>query len=121
MILKIDPKFIEYFKDIKQVFFYLTDECNLRCTHCLYKPNLVFQNKEREISLETAQALASDFRELGASKLTIIGGEPTLYGVSQNREPLLHLINTVKNLGYEYVRIDTNGIFDNTLLFKQSE
>ncbi len=118
MIFDLDPRFKEYFKNIKQVFLYLTDECNLRCTHCLYKPNLTFQLKEKEINLEKAQALISVFRELGASKLTIMGGEPTQYGVSRNWEPLLRLINTAKDIGYEYVRIDTNGIFNGTLLYK---
>lgn len=118
MIFEIDQKFIEYFRNIKQVFLYLTDECNLRCTYCLYKPNLAFQLKEKEISLENAQALISDFRDLGASKLTIMGGEPTRYGTSQKWEPLLRLINTAKDLGYEYVRIDTNGTFDSKLLFR---
>ena len=101
---------------MKQVFLYVTNECNLRCRHCLYKPDLAFHLKEKEIDLRTASALLSDFSELGASKLTIMGGEPTLYGRSQHYKPLLTLINEAKKLGYEYVRIDTNGIFENKLL-----
>jgi MoaA/NifB/PqqE/SkfB family radical SAM enzyme len=45
-----------------------------------------------------------------------MGGEPTLYGRSQHYKPLLTLINEAKKSGYEYVRIDTNGIFENKLL-----
>jgi len=110
---------MEYFKDLKQIFLYLTDECSLRCSYCLYKPNLAFHLKEKEIPLETAIKLISDFREIGASKLTIMGGEPTLYGVSQEWKPLLELIATSKTLGYEYVRIDTNGMFESSLLHKK--
>jgi len=73
MYFEIDPRFKEYFKNLKQVFLYITDECNLRCIHCLYKPDLAFHLKEKEIDLETALALISDFREMGASKLTIMG------------------------------------------------
>jgi MoaA/NifB/PqqE/SkfB family radical SAM enzyme len=70
--------------------------------------------------LKTALALISDFREMGACKLTIEGGEPTLYGASQNHLPLLTLINEAKKLGYEYVRISTNGTFDSNLLSETS-
>jgi MoaA/NifB/PqqE/SkfB family radical SAM enzyme len=75
--------------------------------------------KEKEIPLETVLALISDFKEMGASKLTIMGGEPTLYGISQNHIPLLKVINEAKKIGYEYVRIDTNGQFDSKLLMEQ--
>lgn len=101
------------------MFLYITDECNLRCIHCLYKPDLIFHLKEKEIELNTALALVSDFREMGVSKLTIMGGEPTLYGVSQKWKPLLEVISKAKNFGYEYIRIDTNGQFDEKLLEKE--
>jgi MoaA/NifB/PqqE/SkfB family radical SAM enzyme len=45
-----------------------------------------------------------------------MGGEPTVYGLSQNHKPLLALINEAKKMEYEYVRIDTNGIFESKLL-----
>jgi MoaA/NifB/PqqE/SkfB family radical SAM enzyme len=120
MYFDVDPEFEEYFCGrLKQVFLYLTDECNLRCKYCLYKPNLTFHLKEKEIPLETAIRLISDFKELGASKLTIMGGEPTLYGISQQWKPLLKLIEESKVLGYEYVRIDTNSMFKNSLLYEK--
>lgn len=64
MYFEIDPKFRDYFeKRLQQVFLYITDECNLRCIHCLYKPHLIFHLKKKEIELETALALISDFKE----------------------------------------------------------
>ncbi len=119
MYFEIDARFVEYFKNIKQVFLYVVDECNLKCVHCLYKPDLTFHLKEKEIELKTALGLISDLREMGASKLTVMGGEPTLYGLSQNWEPLLILIEKAKLLGYEYVRMDTNGQFNEKLLLKE--
>jgi len=119
MNFEIDPRFREYFKNLKQVFLYITHECNLRCVHCLYKPDLTFHLKEKEIEVEAALAFISDFREMGASKLTIMGGEPTLYGVDQEWKPLLKVISEARNLGYEYIRIDTNGQFDEKLLEKE--
>ena len=117
--LIIDHNFKENFRNLKQVFLYITDQCNLRCEHCLYKPNLMFQLRNREIKLETALKLISTFREMGACKLTIMGGEPTMYGNTDGHEPLLKLISEAKSLGYEYIRIDTNGLFDDSLLSKE--
>ena len=83
----VDTRFREHFRGLQQVFLYVTDECNLRCIHCLYRPNVAFHLKEKEIEPETARALVSAFGELGARKLTILGGEPTLYGTEANRTP----------------------------------
>ena len=118
MYFDIDPKFRSHFRNLKQVFLYITDECNLRCEQCLYKPNLVFHIGNKEIPQETVEALISDFREMGALKLSILGGEPTLYGVDQDNEPLKAVISKAQNLGYEYVRLDTNGQFEENLFDK---
>lgn len=116
MHCEIDQEFMNHFRNLQQVFLYITDECNLRCAQCLYKPNLTFHLKESEIELEKAITLISDFREMGASKLSLLGGEPTLYGARESNQPLLMLINEAKELGYEYLRISTNGIFNSDLL-----
>ncbi len=117
MNYKMDQKFQDFFQDnLKQVFLYLIDDCNLRCVQCLYKLDICFQVEKKEIAFEDAVKLISDFRELGAVKLTLMGGEPTLYGKKDGNKQLLELIKKSKELGYEYVRIDTNGQFDSELL-----
>ena len=116
MYFDIDPEFQSFFRDLKQVFLYIIDDCNLSCIQCLYKANLTFQLKSKVIEVDDAVKLASDFHEMGASKLTIMGGEPTLYGQSEKWKPLCELIRAAKNIGYEYVRIDTNGQFPKELL-----
>lgn len=119
MNYKMDQKFKDFFQDnLKQVFLYLIDDCNLRCVQCLYKLDICFQVEKKEIAFEDAVKLISDFRELGAVKLTLMGGEPTLYGKKDGNKQLLELIKKSKELGYEYVRIDTNGQFDSELLEK---
>lgn len=115
MHFRIDERFRNHFRNLKQVFLYITDECNLACVQCIYKPSITFQI-EKAIRLETVLGLLSDCRDLGASKLTILGGEPTLYGSRENHQPLLTVISEAKVLGYEYVRIDTNGQFPASLL-----
>jgi len=118
MNFKIDQQIKDYFGDnLRQVFMYLIDSCNLNCTQCLYKLDMSFQVEKKEIALEDAIKLISDFREMGAIKLTLMGGEPTLYGIKENNKPLLELIKKAKELGY-YTRIDTNGMFNSELLEK---
>jgi molybdenum cofactor biosynthesis enzyme MoaA len=115
MKFQIDPLFRDHFRNLKQVFLYVTDQCNLYCEQCIYKPNITFHD-QRQIPLDTAIDLIMDFHELGARKLTILGGEPTLYGAAEGWKPLLKLIEAAKTIGYEYVRIDTNGQFSPSLL-----
>lgn len=113
MNYKMDKKFIEYYgTNLRQVFLYLIDKCNLNCVQCLYKLDIGFQVEKNEIAFEDAVKLISDFKEMGAKKLTLMGGEPTLY------KSLPELIKKSKELGYEYVRIDTNGQFNSNLLEK---
>lgn len=114
----VDEKFNDYFKNIKQVFLYIIDECNLDCIQCLYKPNNYFYLKNKEINYDTAKNLLLHMCSLGAMKLTIMGGEPTLYGRDQQWRPLLGLIRYSKEIGYDYVRIDTNGTFDSKILYE---
>jgi len=59
--------------------------------------------------LNEALSLLRTFKKLGASKVTFLGGEPTLYGHREKNKPLLDLICATKNMGFEYVRLDTNG------------
>lgn len=107
----VEQKFRETFEGkIGQVFLYLTDTCNLSCIQCLYKTELTFQLKQREIPFAEALGLMQNMYALGARKITFMGGEPTLY-----RE-LPQLIVEAKAIGYTYVRMDTNGMFAESLL-----
>src|ERR1700720_2163372 len=87
----MDPEFESHFKNLHQVFMYITDRCNLECEQCIYKPSIShFINEEIEFS--TALELLRNFRSIGASKVTFLGGEPTLYGHRKLGRPLLDLI-----------------------------
>ena len=101
-------------KKVKQVFVYLTSRCQLRCRQCLYKPLLC--DKAADISFTTLISLLSDFRRYGAYKVSFLGGEPTLYEDNETHMGFGHVIQAVKSLGYRYVRVDTNGQFDNSFL-----
>jgi molybdenum cofactor biosynthesis enzyme MoaA len=103
-----DAAFTGHFRRLHQVFMYITDRCNLECEQCIYKPSISHFINE-EIELNNALELLLTFRNMGASKVTFLGGEPTVYGHRQGGRPLLDLIADTKRLGYEYVRLDTNG------------
>jgi molybdenum cofactor biosynthesis enzyme MoaA len=103
-----DPAFSNHFRKLHQVFMYITDRCNLECEQCIYKPSISHFINE-EIKLDTALELLLTFRHLGASKVTFLGGEPTVYGHRMGGRPLLNLLAGTKELGYEYIRLDTNG------------
>lgn len=108
----MDEAFYSYFNGrLKQVFFYITDKCNLMCKQCIYKPSVIY-NRDMEIPFKTVLGLASTFYNLGARKINMLGGEPTLYGGHFSANRLSMLIDRCKHFGYEYVRIDTNGQFD---------
>ena len=73
MNYKMDQKFKDYFgTNLRQVFLYLVDNCNLHCVQCLYKLDICFQVEKKEIAFEDAVKLISDFRMLGAVKLTLM-------------------------------------------------
>ena len=93
---------------------YITDECNIRCEQCFYTPWLKRGNAE--MSTAAAISLLRKFRELGAVKVTFLGGEPTLYGRAPGNEPLPYLVAAAQNLGFGYTRVVTNGLFDKALL-----
>jgi len=69
----------------------------------------------KEIPLETMVNLLKDFNKMGATKLTIMGGEPAMYG-DKDHKKLMRLISEAKSIGYNYVRMDTNGQFEDDFL-----
>jgi MoaA/NifB/PqqE/SkfB family radical SAM enzyme len=110
----VDPDFASHFTRLKQVFLYINDECNLGCEQCIYKPHVLYDER-REISAPAAIGLIASFHRLGARKLTILGGEPTLYGARDDHLPLRRVIEAARQIGFEYLRIDTNGHFPRRL------
>lgn len=106
----ISPRFAEHFSALKQVFLYINDDCNLSCRQCIYKPHVTY-HESREIPIDTVTQLLASFHALGARKLTLLGGEPTLYGRSEGGRPLARVLRVARELGYTYIRMDTNGQF----------
>lgn len=118
MKISVDPKFLDHFGGkLRQVFVYVTDECNLRCSQCYYKPWLKKWSPEAEMKFDVLSALLAQFRNLGAIKASFLGGEPTRYGILGGSNPRIPaVIRKARDEGFEYVRIVTNGLFPGSLL-----
>lgn len=113
-MFKIDKTYREMFEGkINQIFCYITSRCNADCVQCLYKPMRKYSLGCDQIEREKVIQILKAYRELGAAKVTFIGGEPTLH------KDLPEFIRVSKELGYEYVRIDSNALFDKKLLLNE--
>lgn len=104
-----DAQFDSYYRRLLQVFLYVTDECNLRCQQCYYMPWL--KNGHAEMPTDVMIALLKKFRSLGAIKLSLLGGEPSLYGQHPGNEPIGYVVQAARELGFTYVRMVSNGMF----------
>ena len=111
-----DSRFAAYFSGrLKQVFVYLTSRCQLHCRQCLYKPLL--KNDSSDIDYCVLTELMRLFKEYGAYKISFLGGEPTLYHDLNYHKNFYDVVTSAKKLGYRYVRVDTNGQFNNAVLY----
>jgi radical SAM protein with 4Fe4S-binding SPASM domain len=85
----------------RNVYLYITDKCQLRCGHCYMGERLdmaaVMPKPDVLRNLDL-------WRRMGGSKLSILGGEPTLH------PDFLEIVKAAKSIGYEKVILNTNGL-----------
>lgn len=86
-----------------EVDLHVTNRCNFRCKHCVYKSG---EWSMPDMTLDTVKNLVDDFKEMGVEEVHITGGEPLL-----NPE-LFAIISTLRSNGF-LVRIQTNGMLIN--------
>ncbi|MGC9103489.1 MAG: radical SAM protein [Candidatus Methanodesulfokora sp.] len=60
--------------ELRDLFIYITNACNLRCRHCLYASS-AYPN---ELTTEELKEIINDFVSLGGETFIISGGEPLL-------------------------------------------
>jgi radical SAM protein with 4Fe4S-binding SPASM domain len=95
---RVDP--IPYGR-FRNVYLYITDKCQLRCGHCYMGERL--DAAARMPKEEVFQNLDL-WRKMGGSKLSILGGEPTLH------PDLVEIVDRANRVGYEKVILNTNGL-----------
>lgn len=74
--VNMDSKLLKFYDNrLRQIFFYITYDCNFSCKHCLIgdRANLAFYNKEEVFSILLT------IKSNGGNKVTFLGGEPTLH------------------------------------------
>lgn len=91
---------IEYGR-FRNVYLYITEKCQLRCGHCYMGERLA--NGKFMPTPEVKHNLQL-WRKMGGSKLSILGGEPTLH------PDFIEICRYAKKIGYEKVILNTNGL-----------
>ncbi len=63
---------------MRTIFWNLTDRCNLRCTHCYLREELVSpsEHPSHELSTEDCLKVVEQFEEANIFFVTVLGGEP---------------------------------------------
>lgn len=104
---RVDP--VPYGR-FRNVYLYITEACQLRCEHCY-----MGQRLERALKMpyEQVRATLTTWRQMGGSKLTILGGEPTLH------PRYVDIIRFAAGLGFEHVITTTNGLQPAARKFRQ--
>ncbi len=102
---------IEYGR-FRNVYLYITEKCQLRCGHCYMGERL-----ERGNVMPTPQVKETLdlWRKMGGSKLSILGGEPTLH------PDFIEICRHAKKIGYEKVILNTNGLRKSLQLLSKME
>jgi SynChlorMet cassette radical SAM/SPASM protein ScmF len=67
---------------LNSLYFYITEGCNLRCSHCWINPPFEENNKAGKfpyVSFELFKHIVSQAKELGLSGVKLSGGEPLIH------------------------------------------
>jgi SynChlorMet cassette radical SAM/SPASM protein ScmF len=98
---------------LNQIYFYLTEGCNLRCRHCWIAPK--YQSEETShpsLDLDLFKSIIEQAKPLGLSGVKLTGGEPLLH--PQINEILEHI--RTENLE---LTVETNGVLCTPVLARK--
>lgn len=91
---------------LREVFYYVTFACNLRCRHCYVGDNLApGTHADAEQVIRTLE----DCRDAGARQVVFLGGEPTLHPDYQR------ILAEAGRIGFSRLVSDTNGLGNDPL------
>lgn len=89
--------------DLRFLYIYLTDECNLHCIHCWQSAPLVGRGKYSSLKFNDCKNFLDDAIGMGLKNITFSGGEPLL-----NQE--FHKFAEYFYNNHIYMAMETNGI-----------
>lgn len=96
----------------RNVYLYITERCQLRCEHCYMGERL---DRALKMPFDEVASTLETWRLMGGSKLTILGGEPTLH------PDYIRIIRLANDLGYEHVITTSNGLEPAIRKFRQMD
>ena len=89
---------------LNQIYFYLTEGCNLRCRHCWIVPKYQRgKSSYPSLSLELFRSIIKKAQPLGLSGVKLSGGEPLLH-------PQIHEILEEIRASDLRLTVETNGV-----------
>lgn len=100
---EVDCKSIERTPQLRSIYFYLTEGCNLACRHCWIAPKFDESGIMPAIPVDLFRKVIDEAMPLGLKNIKLTGGEPLMHP----RFAELLEIARQNNLG---VTIETNGL-----------
>lgn len=89
---------------LNQIYFYLTEGCNLRCRHCWIEPKYQGGDKSYpSLEIDVFRSIIEQAKPLGLSGVKLTGGEPLLH---PDIYEILDIIQS-EDLG---LTVETNGV-----------
>ncbi len=89
---------------LDQIYFYLTEGCNLRCSHCWIQPKYQAEGRSYPaLPLDLFRSIIEQARPLGLSAVKLTGGEPLLH-------PQIYEILELIQIEELDLVVETNGV-----------
>ncbi len=80
MIASENSKQVDEFPPLRQLYFYLTEGCNLACRHCYIDPKFqTGQHEYRTLPVKVFSSIIEQAKPLGLTGVKLSGGEPLLH------------------------------------------
>ncbi len=95
---------------LKEIEISVTNICNLRCRHCSVTND--DSRAIQELSLAEIEKILTEAKSLGASKLDITGGEPSL------RKDIDQIIGSAKKFGFRVKLLSNGTLLDHSKLME---
>jgi len=89
---------------LRQLYFYLTEGCNLRCRHCWLAPEYeTAETRHAHLDFDLFRAIIREAKPLGLTRVKLTGGEPLMH------PRIAEMIDVVREeeLG---LTVETNGV-----------
>jgi MoaA/NifB/PqqE/SkfB family radical SAM enzyme/SAM-dependent methyltransferase len=96
---------------IRELWFHVTNRCNLACTHCLFSSS---PEDDRQLAADTVLSLAAEAYQKGCRLFAITGGEPFVHPEIET------IITSLLAMEGSHVAVLTNGLSAASFVEKHS-